>query len=53
LAEWAMRLLKSRHRSWPWRLTGGLDLLVLAWAIFVASATACQAVRGERQPRLR
>jgi hypothetical protein len=30
-----------------------LDLLVLAWAIFVASATACQAVLGEIQPRLR
>mmetsp|Transcript_25301 Transcript_25301/g.45582 ORF Transcript_25301/g.45582 Transcript_25301/m.45582 type:complete len:215 (+) Transcript_25301:763-1407(+) len=53
LAACAMRLLKSRHSNCPWRLTGGFDLFVLEEARLLASATACQAVRGERQPELR
>jgi hypothetical protein len=48
-----MRLLKSRQRSCPCKLTGGLDLLVFDEALAFASDTACQTVRGEMHPTLK
>ena len=45
--------MKSRHSSWPCRLTGGRDRFVPGEARALASATAYHAVRGERQPELR
>lgn len=52
-AECAIRLLKSRHTNWPCKLTGGFDLLVFGAALFLAFSTACQALRGERHPKLK
>ena len=48
-----MRLLNSLQMSWPGRLTGGFERLADGGAAEMVDAMECQAVRGERQPRLK